>query len=244
MRVAVLYDIHGNLPALEAVLEDVARTGADRVVVGGDVVPGPMPRETLARLLDLDLPTQFVVGNGELAVLAEMNGRDSGVPARYRDNIRWNAAQLHPSDGELLGAWPTTLRMNMSGIGKVLFCHATPQNPNDVFTRLTPDDKLVSVIGETDADVLVCGHTHMQFNRILGGLRVVNAGSVGMPFGDAGAYWLLLGPDVEFRRTEYDLEMAATRIRQTRYPEAQEFAANHVLLPPSEEKMLAAPNAV
>jgi diadenosine tetraphosphatase ApaH/serine/threonine PP2A family protein phosphatase len=134
--------------------------------------------------------------------------------------------------------------MNMSGIGKVLFCHATPQNPNDVFTRLTPDDKLVSVIGETDADVLVCGHTHMQFNRILGGLRVVNAGSVGMPFGDAGAYWLLLGPDVEFRRTEYDLEMAATRIRQTRYPEAQEFAANHVLLPPSEEKMLAAPNAV
>ena len=244
MRVAALYDIHGNLPALEAVLEDVARTGADRVVVGGDVVPGPMPRETLARLLDLDLPTQFVVGNGELAVLAEMNGRDSGVPARYRDNIRWNAAQLHPSDGELLGAWPTTLRMNMSGIGKVLFCHATPQNPNDVFTRLTPDDKLVSIIGETDADMVVCGHTHMQFNRILGGLRVVNAGSVGMPFGDAGAYWLLLGPDVEFRRTEYDLEMAATRIRQTRYPEAQEFAANHVLLPPSEEKMLAVFNAM
>ena len=132
----------------------------------------------------------------------------------------------------------------MSGIGKVLFCHATPQNPNDVFTRLTPDGKLVSIIGETDADVLVCGHTHMQFNRVIGGLRVVNAGSVGMPFGDPGAYWLLLGPDIEFHRTEYDLEMAATRIRQTQYPEAQEFAANRVLLPPSEEKMLAAFNAM
>src|SRR5205807_6566445 len=96
--------------------------------------------------------------------------RDSGVPARYRDSIRWNAAQLHPSEGELLAAWPTTLHINMSGIGKVLFCHATPQNPNDVFTRLTPDDKLVSMIGEMDADVLVCGHTHMQFNRVVGGL--------------------------------------------------------------------------
>jgi putative phosphoesterase len=229
MTVAALYDIHGNLPALEAVLEDVARAGADRVVVGGDVVPGPMPRETLVRLLELDLPFQFIVGNGELAVLAEMNGRDSGVPARYRDSIRWNAAQLHPSEGELLAAWPTTLRMNMSGIGKVLFCHATPQNPNDVFTRLTSDDKLVSIIGKTDADVLVCGHTHVQFDRMIGGLRVVNAGSVGMPFGDPGAYWLPLGPEIEFHRTEYDLEMAATRIRQTHYPEAQEFAANHVL---------------
>jgi len=111
-------------------------------------------------------------------------------------------------------------------------------------SRLTPDDKLVSIIGETDADLVVCGHTHMQFNRTIGGLRVVNAGSVGMPFGDPGAYWLLLGPDIEFHRTEYDLEMAATRIRQTRYPEAQEFAENHVLRPPSEEKMLALFNAM
>ena len=206
--------------------------------------PVPCPVKLSSGCCELDLPFQFIVGNGELAVLAEMNGRDSGVPARYRDSIRWNAAQLHPSEGELLAAWPTTLHMNMSGIGKVLFCHATPQNPNDVFTRLTPDDKLVSIIGETDADVLVCGHTHMQFNRMIGGLRVVNAGSVGMPFGDPGAYWLMLGPDIEFHRTEYDLEMAATRIRQTHYPEAQEFAANHVLFPPSEEKMLAVFNAM
>jgi len=96
MRVAALYDIHGNLPALEAVLEDIACVGADRVVVGGDVVPGPMPRETLVRLLELDIPFQFIVGNGELAVLAEMNGQNSGVPARYRDSIRWNACTASP----------------------------------------------------------------------------------------------------------------------------------------------------
>jgi len=240
MRVAALYDIHGNLPALEAVLEDVARARADRVVIGGDAVPGPMPRETLARLLRLDLPVQFIIGNGEVAVLAEMEGKDCGVPARYRESIRWNAAQLRRRDGELLATWQNTLHMEVSGVGKVLFCHATPQNSDAVFTRLTPQDKLVSIFAESDADVIVCGHTHMQFDRSIGRLRVVNAGSVGMPFGNPGAYWLLLGPEVEFHRTEYDLEIAASRIRRTDYPEAEEFAAHNVLLPPSEEKMLRA----
>ena len=240
MRVAALYDIRGNLPALEAVLEDVARARADRVVIGGDAVPGPMPRETLARLLGLDLPVQFIIGNGEVAVLAEMEGKDCGVPARYRESIRWNAAQLRRRDGELLATWQNTLHMEVSGVGKVLFCHATPQNSDAVFTRLTPQDKLVSIFAESDADVIVCGHTHMQFDRSIGRLRVVNAGSVGMPFGNPGAYWLLLGPEVEFHRTEYDLEIAASRIRRTDYPEAEEFAAHNVLLPPSEEKMLRA----
>jgi predicted phosphodiesterase len=143
-------------------------------------------------------------------------------------------------DGELLATWRNTLCLEVSGLGRVLFCHATPKNPNDVFTRLSPEDRLVSIFAESDADVVVCGHTHMQFDRPIGRLRVVNAGSVGMPFGDPGAYWLLLGPEVEFHRTEYDLEMAASRIRQTHYPEAEEFASRNVLLPPSEEKMLRA----
>lgn len=130
--------------------------------------------------------------------------------------------------------------MEISGLGKVLFCHATPQNPDDIFTRLTPEDRLVSIFAEADADVIICGHTHMQFDRVIGRRRIVNAGSVGMPFGDPGAYWLLLGPKVEFRRTEYDLESAAARIRKTQYPDGEEFAARHILHPPSEEEMLAA----
>src|SRR5215207_3219776 len=97
MRVAALYDIHANLPALEAVLDDVRQEGVDLVVVGGDVVPGPLPRETLACLLDLDIPVQFIHGNGERAVLAEMAGTDSGlVPARFRPLVRWVAEQLPP----------------------------------------------------------------------------------------------------------------------------------------------------
>jgi diadenosine tetraphosphatase ApaH/serine/threonine PP2A family protein phosphatase len=199
-----------------------------------------MPSESLARLLDLAPQTQFIAGNGEVAVLAEMEGKDSGVPARHREAIRWNAAQLRRCDRELLATWRNTLRMEISGLGKVLFCHATPQNSDDIFTRLTPEDRLVSIFAESDADVVVCGHTHMQFDRAIGRLRLLNAGSVGMPFGDPGAYWLLLGPHVEFHRTRYDLLVAASRIRQTHYPGAEEFAAHNVLLPPTEEKMLRA----
>jgi diadenosine tetraphosphatase ApaH/serine/threonine PP2A family protein phosphatase len=128
----------------------------------------------------------------------------------------------------------------MDGPGKVLFCHATPRNPNDIFTRLTHGDRVASLFGTLDVDVVVCGHTHMQFDRMIGSVRVVNAGSVGMPFGKPGAYWLLLGSQIDFRRTEYDLEKAAARIRETQYPDAEEFAAQNVLQPPSEEEMLRA----
>jgi putative phosphoesterase len=233
MRVAALYDIHGNLPALEAVLEDVRQAAVDHVVIGGDVVPGPMPRETLACLLDLDIPVQFIQGNGEVAVLAERAGADSGVPEPFREVVRWTGEQLQPEHEQLLTSWPKTLRM-----GEVLFCHATPRNNNEIFTGLTAEDRLLPVFEGIDAAVVVCGHTHMQFDRTIGKVRVLNAGSVGMPFGEPGAYWLLLGTDVELRRTPYDLTKAAERIRDTNYPQAQNFAARNVLQPPSEGEML------
>jgi diadenosine tetraphosphatase ApaH/serine/threonine PP2A family protein phosphatase len=88
--------------------------------------------------------------------------------------------------------------------------------------------------------VVVCGHTHMQFERTIGKIRVVNAGSVGMPFGEPGAYWLLLGPNIQFQRTAYDLAKTAERIRITNYPQAQDFAARNILQPPSEAEMLEA----
>src|SRR5215813_3823253 len=238
MLVAALYDIHGNQPALDAVLSEVLRSDADRIVIGGDVVPGPMPHETLERLRNLDRPVDFITGNGELAVLSEIEGNDAAVPPQYHQAIRWNAAQLSPSDRRLLGTWPATLRMHIGGIGKVLFCHATPNNPHDIFTRLTSEKIVRSLFGQVDADLVVCGHTHMQFDRSIGKLRVVNAGSVGMPFGKPGAYWVLIGPQVEFRRTHYDLRSAAARVKATEYPDAKVFAAQDILMPVSEEKML------
>jgi putative phosphoesterase len=239
LRVAALYDIHGNLPALEAVLRDVREAGVDHVVVGGDVVPGPMPRETLACLLDLDVPVQFIQGNGDCEVLAQMAGTDTGaVPERFREVLRWAAQQLQPEHERLFASWPKTLHVEIEGLGQVLFCHATPRNDTEVFTRRTPEDCLLPVFEGLDVPVVVCGHTHMQFDRTIGRIRVVNAGSVGMPFGEPGAYWLLLGPTVELRHTPYDLASAAERIRDTNYPQAHDFAVHNVLHPPSEEKTL------
>lgn len=244
MRVAAIYDIHGNAPALEAVLEDIRRVGVDRIVVGGDVFPGPMPRDTMERLLELDIPMQFICGNGDREVLAQMKGVETewfcGAPEQWREPVRWTAQQLGRETEELLTSWPKTLSMGIGELGEVLFCHATPRNETECFTKLTAEEQLLPVFHGTKADLVVCGHTHMQFDRTVGKIRVVNAGSVGMPFGEPAAYWLLVGPSVELRRTSYDLAKAAGRIRATAYPQAQEFAERNVLHPPSEEKMLEA----
>lgn len=241
MRVAALYDIHGNLPALEAVLREVRKAAVDQIVVGGDVVPGPMVRETLHALLDVEIPTVFILGNSEAAVLAQMRGVDPGpMPAAAREAIAWSAQELRGEHESRFTDWPKTCRLQVPGIGAVLFCHGTPRHENEIFTRVTPEPRLLGVFDNLGVNLVVCGHTHMQFDRVIGGVRVVNAGSVGMPFGAPGAYWLLLGPDVEFRHTQYDLSGAADRIRRTRYPQAEEFAARSVLQPPSEASMLEA----
>jgi predicted phosphodiesterase len=244
MRAAALYDIHANLPALQAVLQEVRQAEVDRVVVGGDVFPGPMPRETLACLQALELPVQFIHGNGDREVLAQLAGRETDwyrtAPEPWREPVRWTAQQLSPEQEQLLASWPATCRLAIPGLGEVLFCHATPRNDTDVFTRLTSEDRLVPIFGGLDVSVVVCGHTHMQFDRRVGTVRIVNAGSVGMPFGEPGAYWLLLGPGVQLRQTRYDLAKAAEHIRDTKYPQAQDFALHNVLQPPSEEKTLEA----
>ncbi len=246
--VAALFDIHGNLPALEAVLEDVCRAGADRIVVGGDVVPGPMPRETLERLLGLEPPVDFIHGNCERAVLAQMAAPDpdsatywgtaSGrpLPERDRATMRWSAQQL-TGYRDVLAGWPRTLRLEIAGLGAVLFCHATPRSETEIFTRRTAAERLRPLFEGIGASLVVCGHTHMQFDRRVGGTRLVNAGSVGMPFGDPGAFWALLGPGVELRHTSYDRMRAAERFRSLPYPMAEEDARG-VLQPPPEAEML------
>lgn len=121
-----------------------------------------------------------------------------------------------------------------------LFCHATPRNDVDCFTRTTPADRLQATFASVAAHAVVCGHTHMQFDRHVGRYRVVNAGSVGQPFaGPRGAYWLLLdGGDVQLRRTDYDFESAADRLRTRGYPHVEELAVRYVLSPPTEAESL------
>ncbi len=241
MRIAALYDIHGNLPALEAVLEDVRDEEVDEIVVGGDVVPGPMPRASLERLLELDVPVRFIHGNGDREVVAcRRGGISDAVPEQAREALQWSASQLDDELEQVLAGWPATLEMTIDGPGDVLFCHASPRNDTEIFTRRTPEEVLVPVFAGIDARLVVCGHTHMQFDRTVRSIRLVNAGSVGMPFGSPGADWLLLGPGIELRHTDYDLSAAAARVRATAYPQAEAFAAGNILEPPSEESMLAA----
>jgi putative phosphoesterase len=241
MRIAALFDIHGNLPALEAVLHDVRQAGVDLVVVGGDVLPGPMPHESLGVLRALALPVRCIRGNGDRIVMESRAGEESPeVPVAFREVVRWNAAQLTPSDVAFVSDWPVSFRQYVAGVGDVLFCHATPRSDTENFTRLTPEARILPAFGGVAADVIVCGHTHMQFDRTIGAHRVVNAGSVGMPFGAPGAYWLLLGARVELRHTSYDLDAAADRVVATAYPQAQHFAEQNVRHPPTEQAMLAA----
>jgi predicted phosphodiesterase len=249
MRVAALCDIHANLPAFEAVLEEVRDAGVELIVFGGDIVPGPMVRETLERILTLDVPAHFVHGNGELGVLAQIAAPDpsavtywgttsgSPLPEPLKEVVRWSAGQMLPDHVRAMASWPRIVRLQIPGVGKVLFCHATPSSETDAFTRLTPEEVLLPVFTGLDADVVVCGHTHMQFDRRIGGTRVVNAGSVGMPFGRSGADWLLLGPGVELRNTSYDLLRAGELIRQTEYPQAGE-SADALVRPPAEDAIL------
>jgi predicted phosphodiesterase len=203
-----------------------------------------MPRETIACLQSRDIPVQFIHGNGDREVLAQMAGTETdwyrGAREEWRAPVRWTAQQLSQEHQALLASWPLMVTLDIGGLGQVLFCHATPRNDVEGFIRTTAEERLLPVFANVQAGVVVCGHTHMQFDRTVGKIRVVNAGSVGMPFGERGAYWLLLGPDVELRHTSYDFEEAAHRIRQTAYPQADEFASRYVLHPPSEEEMLAA----
>jgi predicted phosphodiesterase len=223
------------------VLDEALRAGVDRLVIGGDVLPGPMPRECLDRLRALKIPVECIRGNGDREVLSLRRGADAAsIPAAYRDVTLWNAAQLGAPDEAWLGSWPATLTLDVDGIGRVLFCHATPRSDTEIFTRLTPESRLAPIFEGVDAAVVVCGHTHMPFDRRVGAVRVVNAGSVGMPFGAPGADWLIIGAGIEARHTAYDLAAAAARIRATAYPGAREFAERSVLRPPTEKEALAA----
>jgi predicted phosphodiesterase len=237
---AALYDIHGNVPALDAVLVEVRRAGVTRIVAGGDVVLGPMPRETLDRLLALDIPVSFIQGNCEREMLALERGAESTLPEHVQANMRWVAQQLGAELLEIIARWPATHSASVPGQGTLLFCHATPRNDSEIFTEATAESRLRPVFAGVLAETVVCGHTHMQFDRRIGSTRVVNSGSVGMPFGRSGADWLLIDHELLLRHGAYDLDAAAERVRESGYPQAAEFAERSILHPPSRDDVLAA----
>ncbi len=212
MRVAALYDVHGMPWALEAVLEEV---DADAIVFGGDYLYGPYPRETVARIRSLD--AYAVRGNCE--DLAE----------------DWERAELADGDLEWLRSLP--LAVEVDG---VLYCHASPTSNTPITTALTPDDAVRETFVGVDGTVVI-GHTHHQFDRRVGDLRLVNAGSVGMPYeGEVAAFWALLEDgEVQFRRTPFDVERAVTETRRSAWPHAASFVAENLLAVPDRDEAIA-----
>jgi len=230
--VAALYDVHGNLPALEAVLTEVESVDVDAVVVGGDIAIGPMPRETLEHLLALGERALFVRGNGDREIADPPGGGDL-----WAERTRWSAEQLERGQRAWLAALPDTQAVDVDGLGPVLFCHGSPRSDEEILTAISPEPRVTAAVAGVGEAVVVCGHTHVQFDRRVAGKRLVNAGSVGMPYeARPGAYWALLGPDLQLRRTDYDLEAAAEAIRATEFPGAEALAAENVLAVPSPEE--------
>jgi putative phosphoesterase len=207
-RVAALYDVHGNLPALDAVLAEV---DADVILVGGDVAAGPWPAETLERLRALGERVRWIRGNADRELAQPSEPSEEGGPST--EVLSWMRDRLNGGQLEFLGALPLTETIDVDGVGRVLFCHATPRGDDELLTAISDEERWRVALGDVDADVVVCGHTHVQFARRIGDVRLVNAGSVGMPYEERpGAYWLALGPDVRQRHTEYDAEGAAREI--------------------------------
>jgi predicted phosphodiesterase len=212
MRVAVLADIHGNLPALDAVLRDVDQQGADLIVLNGDIADGPMPAQTLDKLTALGDRAVWVRGNSDRWLVDAFDGNflipglDTSPSA---DWFEWCAARLGRAHRDLLDGLPLTVTLDVDGLGPVAFCHATARDDNEYILVDSPIRHFSAAFTDVPEQTVVVGHTHMPFDRLAGGHRVVNTGSVGMQYGHAGASWAMLGPDVVLRRTPYDTDAAA-----------------------------------
>jgi putative phosphoesterase len=225
MRVAALYDIHGNLPALEGVLAEVEREAVDAIVVGGDIASGPpQPREVVELVRSLP-KAHCIRGNADRLFDEEFAG-DEG--------LAWLLERLGDEQAGWLAGLPFSVVLD-----DTLYVHATPLDDTTIVTELTTDKKLAGLLRDVEQSRVVAGHTHMQLERRVGDRLFVNAGSVGWPYeGVPGARWAIVDEGVELRGTDYDRERAAELIRASGHPRAEEIATENILATPTREEAL------
>jgi putative phosphoesterase len=214
MRIAALYDVHGNLPALEAVLTELEREPVDEVVFGGDLTWGPQPQETLRVVRSVE-NASYVRGNAD------------------RDPDEWERSCLSGEDIAFLQGQPETVERD-----GVLYCHATPRSDDEVVTPATPDERLAEILAGVEQRVVVAGHTHMQQDRMVGDIRFVNAGSVGLPYeGEVAAFWaLLVDGEPELRKTPVNQERVVEAYRQSDWPRAGEILHERIVRAATREE--------
>lgn len=238
MRIAALYDIHGNVLALDAVLDEVARNDVDAIVIGGDIAWGPHPRETVERLMRLEGSAFFIRGNADREV-AERLDESGGLDRTTAEINTWCSDRLTDEQRAWLADQALTATVHVDGLGTTLFCHGSPRSDAEIITAATDDERLIEALGDAREEIVVCGHTHHQFDRGAGGRRVINAGSVGLPYeGRPGAYWALFGPDVSLRRTAYDVDVAAERMRASGCPHVDDVFIEPITRPPHRDDVI------
>ena len=227
MRVAVLSDVHGNAVALAAVLAELEREQPDLIVSGGDLTWGPLPEETFA--LASRLNARYVRGNADRAVLENQSSTE---------REQWMQAHHTPELREFLAGFEESVVVEVDGLGAVRICHGSPRSDEECVTPETPEARAREFAEGVDERVIVTAHVHIQFDREVAGIRSINAGSVGLPYeGKPGAFWALLGPEVEMRRTEYDVKKAVERYRATDFPGVEELV-EMMLTPPEPREVI------
>ena len=211
MRVAALADVHGNAPALEAVLAEVRGANVDLVVFCGDLTWGPLPRETLALVRALELPARLVRGNADRMVGAADDERSA-----------WLAEQHDTKATALVNGFEEHVLVDVDGLGPTRFVHGSPRSDEECVTPETPANRVREFMDGIPERVVVTAHVHVSYERVVDDVRLVGPGSVGRPYeGERGARWALLGPDVELRRTQYDHEQTAALFRSSGIPDAE-----------------------
>lgn len=238
--VAVLSDIHGVLPVLDAVLAEPGVAGADLVVVTGDHASGPQPTAVLERLVALGDRVVLVRGNADRELVALAHGQTIEIPDEVTP---WAAAQLSPEHVDLLASLPHPVTLEVEGFGQVVFCHGTPCDDEEVVLVDTQLDRWGEVFAKLPDEVrtVVCSHTHMPFIRLVNRRLVINPGSIGMPYGRAGGHWALLSRGaVTLHRTPIDVEAACARlVAESTYPQRQEWADYYIRGTASDAQALA-----
>ncbi|MER5946846.1 metallophosphoesterase family protein [Streptomyces sp. NPDC001904] len=229
-RVAVLSDIHGVLPALDAVLSEPDVMAAELIVATGDHLAGPQPVEVLDRLRELGEKALLVRGNADRELVAMARGEFASDQAWEID--LWAAEQLRPEDVSFLADLPHPVTVDVDGFGRTVFCHGSPRRDDEIVLVDTPLDRWAEVFSDLPDDVrtVVCGHTHMPFLRLVDERLVVNSGSIGMPYGRAGGSWALLAEgQVQLRHTAFDIDEAVARVaRESGFPGARTWAEHYV----------------
>jgi predicted phosphodiesterase len=219
--VLALYDIHGNVDALDAVLADPRAARPDAVLVGGDAVPGPFAAATLARLDALTVPVRWIRGNGEREVAEAVGAPAAPAADLAAHTAALSAAELGPERARALGELPLALELD-----GVLYCHGSPRRDDEMLTRLSTAERWAAALAGVAAELVVAGHTHQQDDRTVGAVRFVNAGSVGLPYeGDGAARWLWVADgQPELRQTAYDAAGAGGRILAAGWPDQRSVA--------------------